>query len=342
MGKFKFILPLFAVLFLLAASGVFAHHREKVLGVSTQSSDLLFPEEVTAGPGAILPNSPFFVFDTIWQKVKLFTARSAEDKATVRAQIAGERLAELRIMLSQNDPDGIAIALSQIQKEAQQASTELSQSAANGQNVEEAAKELNEAIKLQRKVLGLLATQTDGQLRLQIKAARESLKQSKIEVEDELPEELLEDEIENELEDEIEEDADEVEDLTEDLEDQIEELQQQASESAKKQEKKRTEAIKKAIEAKNEQLKKETELLFKEEKLEQETNKKQQEILREKAKKAAEAARELKERAEENNSDSQGASTNSGSSSSSDQSSSSNSNSGSGSSGSGSGGGRDD
>ncbi|MEK9176110.1 MAG: DUF5667 domain-containing protein [Patescibacteria group bacterium] len=294
MGKLKFILPLFFAFFLLAASSSFAHHRGKVLGVSTQSSDLVFPE-VSAGPGAILPDSPFFVFDTIWQKVKLFSARSAEDKAKVRAQIAGERLAELRIMLSQNDPDGIAIALSQMEQEAQQSSTELSQAAASGQNVEEAAKELNEAIKLQRKVLGLLANQTDGQLRLQIKAAREALKLSKVEVEDELPEELLEDEIENELEDEIEEDADEVEDLTEELEDQIEELQEQASESAKKIDKKRVEAIKKAIEKKNEELKKENELLQKAEKQQAEFAKKQQKLLREKAKKAAEAAKELTE-----------------------------------------------
>lgn len=338
MGKIKFILPLFVVLFLLAASGVFAHHRERVLGVSTQSSDLLFPEEVTAGPGAILPDSPFYVLDTFWQQVKLLIARNPEDKAKVRAQIAGERLAELRIMLSQNDPAGIDKALAQLTKETEEAANELSNASASGKEVGEAAKQLNEAIKIQRSILGRLSDQSTGALRLKFKATREVLKASKIEVEDELPEDLLEDEIENELEDEIEEDAQDAQDLAESLEEQIEELQKQASESAKKQEKKRAEAIKKAIETKNEQLKKETELLFKEEKLEQETNKKQQEILREKAKKAAEAARELKERAEENNAEKNpGSNTNSGSSSSSDQSSSSNSNSGSGSSNSGSG-----
>ena len=220
----KLAVPILVLLLVtLIATPSFANHRGRVLGESTQAAELDFPG-VSSGPGAILPNSPFFVFDTVWQKVKLFTARSAEDKAIVRAQIAGERLAELRIMLSQNDPDGIAIALSQIQKEAQQASTELSQSAANGQNVEEAAKELNEAIKLQREILGKLANQTTGSLRLQLKTTREELKASKVEVEDELPDELLENEIEDELKDEIEEDLEEVDDLSDEIEDNQNEL----------------------------------------------------------------------------------------------------------------------
>ena len=279
----------------MTASGAFAHHREKVLGVSTQSSDLSFPEEVTAGPGAILPDSPFYVLDTFWQQVKLSIARSPEDKAKVRAQIAGERLAELRIMLSQNDPAGIDRALTQLTKETEDAANELSNASASGKEVGEAAKQLNEAIKIQRDILGKLSDQSAGTLRLKFKTTREALKASKVEVEDELPDDLLENEIEEELENEIEDDAHEAEDLTGALEEQIGELQKQASESAKKQEKKRAEAILKAIEAKNGQLKKETEALLKAEKKETEEARKQQESLREKAKRAAEAARELKE-----------------------------------------------
>ena len=295
MGKIKLAIPLLVALFFLTASGAFAHHREKVLGVSTQSSDLSFPEEVTAGPGAILPDSPFYVLDTFWQQVKLSIARSPEDKAKVRAQIAGERLAELRIMLSQNDPAGIDRALTQLTKETEDAANELSNASASGKEVGEAAKQLNEAIKIQRDILGKLSDQSAGTLRLKFKTTREALKASKVEVEDELPDDLLENEIEEELENEIEDDAHEAEDLTGALEEQIGELQKQASESAKKQEKKRAEAILKAIEAKNGQLKKETEALLKAEKKETEEARKQQESLREKAKRAAEAARELKE-----------------------------------------------
>ncbi len=347
MGKIKLAIPLLVALFLLTASGAFAHHREKVLGVSTQSSDLSFPEEVTAGPGAILPDSPFYVLDTFWQQVKLSIARSPEDKAKVRAQIAGERLAELRIMLSQNDPAGIDRALTQLTKETEDAANELSNASASGKEVGEAAKQLNEAIKIQRDILGKLSDQSAGTLRLKFKTTREALKASKVEVEDELPEDLLENEIEDELENEIEDDAHEAEDLTEALEDQIEELQKQASESAKKQEKKRAEAILKAIEAKNDQLKKETEALLKAEKKETEEAKKQQESLREKAKKAAEAARELKEQASSGNEETSnsGSSSNSGSGGGSSSSGSSNSGSGSSNSGSGSsgsGGGDDD
>lgn len=233
MGK-KITVSLIVVLlfFSIVVSPSFAHHRARVLGESTQAAELVFPQ-VSAGPGFLLPDSPFYIFDVVWQKIKIATAFSEEAKAKVHTQVAGERLAELRIMLSRNNPEGIAIALSQMQKEADSASQNLSDASAKGENVEEAAKTLNEAIKLQRKVLGLLANQTDGQLRLQIKATREALKQSKIEVEDELPDELLEKEIEEQEKDELEEDIDEALDLTEDIEDEFEDEDKEASKAAK-------------------------------------------------------------------------------------------------------------
>ncbi len=240
MGKKLVVLSLVFCLFLIAAYPTFANHRREVLGESTQAAELIFPQ-VSAGPGFLLPDSPFYIFDVIWQKIRVATAFSSEGKAKIHAQVAGERLAELRIMLSRNNPEGISIALSQMQKEADSASQNLSDAGAAGEDVEEAAKTLNEAIKLQRKVLGILAGQTGGQLRLQIKATREALKLSKTEVEDELPDELLENEIEEQEKDELEEDIEDALDLAEDIEDELEDGDKQASRDAKQ----ATESLKK-------------------------------------------------------------------------------------------------
>ncbi|KKR15438.1 MAG: hypothetical protein UT87_C0012G0039 [Candidatus Levybacteria bacterium GW2011_GWC1_40_19] len=252
MGK-KVLIVFFGIsIFLLVASSSFAHHKARVLGESTQAADLVFPNTVTAGPGFILPDSPFFVLDNIWQKLKLVTAFSPEAKAKIRAQIAGERLAELRIMLSRNNPEGIATALSQIESDATLAAKELSDASASGENVEEAAKELNEAIKLQREVLGILSGQTRGFLRLEIKAARESLRSSKVEVEDELPEELLEDEINEAEEEGFDEDIEDALELTEDIEDGIE-LDEDEDGEASGEAKNATESLKKLQDIANEQ-----------------------------------------------------------------------------------------
>lgn len=265
-----------------------AHHKELVLGESTASSQLVFPP-VTAGPGFILPDSPLFFLDQVFQAVRLVSALDAQSKAKVRAQIAGERLAELRVMLTRNSEQGTTTALTQLTKEADMAAKALSEAAASGQDVSLLARQLNETIKTQRQVLGSLENQTRGTLRLELKAARRALKEAKVEVEDELPEGELEKEIEENLHDEIEEEVEEADDSVQELERSLEELNRQASEAGRKALKRREEALKKAIEERNEQLRKNQERLLEAEK------KKQGELLRVQKTAASEARKAVEE-----------------------------------------------
>lgn len=214
MVKVKFVFPLFAGLFLLAASPAFANYKEMVLGESVEPADIVFPEDITYGPGLFLPDSPLYSLDLIWQKVKLAVSFSPEAKAKVNARVAGERLAELRIMLAKNNLTGINTVLAQIEKDADSASKELSDSSASGRNVEDAAKELNEALKAERRVLVSLADQSGGDLSLRFQTTRKSLLKSKLAIDDELPADLLANEIKAELENEAEVNLEESEKLT--------------------------------------------------------------------------------------------------------------------------------
>lgn len=286
-------LPIFLALliFLISAPPALAHHRQQVLGVATPSSELVFPP-VTSGPGFILPDSPLFFLDRFSQQVRLFLAFSSEGRAKVRAQIAGERLAELRIMLERQNPEGINVALSQLTKEVGFAAKDLSDAAAQGADVKLLAKQINEDIKFQRKLLNLVADQTRGVLKLQLKAARQSLKEAKLEVEDELPEDELENEIEEGLADEIENEVEEASESARKVEADLLKLERKASEATAKALNRRQEAIQKAIEKRDEVLKKAEEKLL-------EAEKKKQEGLLKAQKKAAEQAQEALKRAQE-------------------------------------------
>lgn len=279
------------VFFLILATVAHAHHKSRVLGESTSASELVFPP-VTSGPGYILPDSSFYFLDQAFQNVRLAFALSAQKKAEVRYQIAGERLAELRIMLSRNDPHGIDIALSNLTNEMDLAADHLSEAAASGNEVTELAKLLNDSIKTQRQILGTLENQTNGSLRFEFKAARTALKESKVEIEDELPEDELENEIADDLEEEIDEGIHEASESASGLSHAIDVLTKLASEAAVRSQTRREEALRHAIEVKNEALIKQEERLLKEE------QKKHEELL-DASEKAAEQARKTVEDAHE-------------------------------------------
>jgi len=343
---------LVVVIFLSFAISTYAHHQRQVLGDATIASELVLPP-VTSGAGFILPDSPLFFLDKLFQQIRLVLAFTPERKAKTHAQIAGERLAELRIMLERNDSDGISIALSNLTQEVSQMSRVLSDAAANGRDISLLAKQFNETIKSQRKVLGILKDQTDGVLKLQIKTAREALKTAKIEIEDELAEDELENEIEEDLNEEIEDEVEEATRSAKRLDHAIDVLSKLASQAAEKRQIRREEALRHAIEVKEEALRKQEEKQLELEKKKEEKLLKAKEKFikktREAVEKAHEAAREFQEAQDEINeregpSENSGrGSSNFGSGSSSSNDSKDNSGSGSsGSSGSGSSGSDDD
>lgn len=282
-----------------------AHHKKAVLGETTEATDVNFPP-VSSGPGLILPDSPFYFLDHLKQNTRLFFAFGNDDKARVRAAIAGERLSELRIMMVRADTDGINTALDQLARENRLAAEHLGEAQAEGKDVEELAMEINTSIKQQREILGIAEEQSSGELRIRFELARQSLRESKIEVEDALPEDELQKEIEDALYDVIEEDLEDAQGSSKRLERALAVLTEQASKSAGSNLSRRQEALQKAIENKNETLRRLEERrlsaeLEKQEKIAEEQEKAAEEVQKasENVEKAAQRVREAQQRLQE-------------------------------------------
>lgn len=279
------------VLFLvfLASSGdvALAHHRERVLGAQDSTVSQIPP--TAEGPGLILPDSPLFFMDQLKQNVRLLFAFTAENKARVRADIAGERMAELRFMLSKNNKQGINTALQGVTENLQKSAEALSQAQLSGRNVASLAKGINLDIKRKQEAFDVLEATSKKDLQFKVKAVQEELLQAKVKVEDALPEQELENEIEDDLHRLTEDEVEDASRSAQRIEHQLDELDRQASESAEKALQRRTEAIKKAVEQRNDLLRKTAENNFEIE------HKKQEELLKVKGKAASEARKAVEE-----------------------------------------------
>lgn len=279
-----FSLVVLLFLLVLPSRAVAFQHQilNEVLGDSTSSALPQLPP-TAEGPGLILPDSPLFFLDQFKQNVRLLFAFSPEAKAKVHAEIAGERLAELRFMLAKNNMQGVNTDLQGIAQNLQAASNDVSAAQFAGKDVKVLAKEINDNIKAKQKTLDTLEKKTNGSLNLEVAQVQESLFESKVQVEDSLPDDVLENEVREDLTRKIEQRVNDASESAKLLKKDLDELQKEASDSAKKSLERRQEALKKAIEKSDETLRKVQEKLF-------ENEKKKQEKLFEAQEKAAEQA----------------------------------------------------
>lgn len=288
------------VIFLPTAS--YAHHKQRVLGVSTspagESSEIQIPATVE-GPGFILPDSPFFFLDKIKQNVRLAFAFSPENKARIYSDIAGERMAEFRIMLIKNNANGVRNSLGSISDNLEKSADELDNAKLSGRDVSALAKTLNQRIKTKQQALDILEKQTNGELKDLVGASQNSLLESKIKVEDSLTEEELNNEIKDDLNRLVERKIEESSNSAKELEKSIGELQKEASLSATKELRKREGVIKRAIEEKNEELRKTEEKRLEQERKKQEKRLKLQEESAKEVKRTVEEARKAAEKFKE-------------------------------------------
>ncbi|MBI2195868.1 MAG: hypothetical protein HYU48_02385 [Candidatus Levybacteria bacterium] len=192
-----FGISLFLVLFLVLPSSALAYNTA-VLGDAT-SSAVPSIAPTAEGPGLILPDSKLFFLDELKQKVRLFLAFRPEAKAKVHADVAGERLAELRIMLARNDPKGVRIALAGLSENLAGASDQIYQAQLSGRDIKALAKAINLSIRRQQDALDSLAEQATGDLKAQVNLAQTVAFRAKLRVADSLPA----DEQQNELLDDL-------------------------------------------------------------------------------------------------------------------------------------------
>lgn len=245
---YAFFLSFFLLTFPLTPA--FAAHHD-VLGAST--SDLSVPPTVE-GPGFILPDSPFYFLDGLKQQVRLFLAFSPEKKAEVHADVAGERLAELRVMLAKNNQAGAVKALDGIGTNLQQAANDLEDAKLQGKDTSKIAESINTSIKEKQDALDTIESQGGDLLKARVNVTQEALKDAKLGVDASLPGDLMAQELENDINREIETEVNDASQSAQGLERALDVLNKLASEAAQKNQTSREEALKKAIEQKNELL----------------------------------------------------------------------------------------
>jgi len=287
---FLLSVSLTSVIIVLSANSASAHHQEEVLGVA-QAATLSIPP-TSEGPGLILPDSPLFFLDKLKQQIRLFLAFTPEEKAKIHAAIAGERLAELQIMLSRNNVRGIRIDLQGVSDNLKAASLDLDNAKLTGRNISLLAKETNDLIKEKGEKLSILESKATGEIKAQVQGAREALKAAKVKVEDNLPADLLKNEVEADLDREIEDHINNATGSARGISHAIDVLTRLASESGQREQSHRREALMHAIEVKNDALRKQEEKLI-------ERENKAREKLIEAKQKALKEARKAASRIEE-------------------------------------------
>jgi len=192
------LLPLL-VLFLVGSTGfVFANHQTDVLGDSVAAVNPQIPP-TSDGPGLLLPDSPLFFLDKMKQQIRVIFALTPEAKAKVYADIAGERMAELRFMLARNNKEGIDIDLAGVTQNLQKAADSLAQAHLLGRDVSFLAIAINDNMKHKQQSFDVLGSSSNQEIASKARAVQESLLSAKVAVENVLPEDRKQTEIADDL-----------------------------------------------------------------------------------------------------------------------------------------------
>lgn len=178
--------------------GVVATHLQDVLGDTTTSINPQIPPTV-GGPGLLLPDSPLFFLDQAKQEVRVALSFTPEARAKIYADVASERLAELRFMLAKNDKKAIRVALEGVYDNFQNAAEELDQAQLSGRSITDLSKQINDLIHEHQKALDSLESRATGLLKSQVAVAQKSLLISKVSIEEHLKAEDLAEEVRYDL-----------------------------------------------------------------------------------------------------------------------------------------------
>lgn len=193
------------VFLLLVSRPVSAHNRGLVLGEKT----FLPSVPLAAGPGFLLPDSPFYFLDNFLDELKVFFTFTPVARANLRLRLAAEKLAELQILLARQSPPGLEVALSRLTANLEETGKILKKEAGKGKDVSGLAHDLNEGIDQQQEFLESLAELASPQERFLFKNAQARIAQAELEVEEKLGKEEFESELIEELTEGVKEETEE-------------------------------------------------------------------------------------------------------------------------------------
>ncbi len=183
------------VFLFLFTTPALAHNRGLVLGAKTQNP----VPPLSAGPGILLPDSPFWELDVLRDQLKLFLTVKPQERAMLEMRLVGERLAELKILLAQTNPQRVDKALDNLVGHVASARGILQSEKAKGEDVSLLAHDLNQALNQEQEFLDALAATSRPREQFLLRHAQVQVTEDEILVENELGLKEKEDETLKEL-----------------------------------------------------------------------------------------------------------------------------------------------
>ncbi len=178
---------------------------KEVPGTSANISDVVFPP-ITAGPGHILPDNPFYFLDKLYQEFRLVLVFTPENRAELHTQIAQERLAELRVEAARNNQQGVDKALLELEHEAMAGAQDIRDAASQGKEVTQLARNIHQALTDYRSAVEIVEAQVpDTAFAQKLAATSDVLRDARVISEDALPQSDIEHEIAANIDTEVDE-----------------------------------------------------------------------------------------------------------------------------------------
>ncbi|MEK7182134.1 MAG: DUF5667 domain-containing protein [Patescibacteria group bacterium] len=130
--------------------------------------------QVTLPSAGLTPESPFYFLDRLGENLRQFFTFNPEAKAKLQIEFAGERIAEIKIMVEKKgvNAKGLAIAESLLQANVAYAAEIVNEEKTSGKDVSALAKTLNDEFDTRDKLL----EQTFKDAKAQLKAQRKEIK----------------------------------------------------------------------------------------------------------------------------------------------------------------------
>jgi len=130
--------------------------------------------QVTLPSAGLTPESPFYFLDRLGENLRQFFTFNPETKAKLQIEFAGERIAEIKVIVEEKgiDAKGLAIAQALLQSNVAYAADIVSKEKISGKDVSALAKTLNDEFDARDKLL----EQTFKDAKAQLKAQRKEIK----------------------------------------------------------------------------------------------------------------------------------------------------------------------
>jgi len=131
------------------------------------------PQVVLPSAG-LTPESPFYFLDRLGENLRQFFTFNPEAKAKLQIEFAGERIAEIKVIVEEKgiDAKGLAIAQALLQSNVAYAADIVNEEKVSGKDVSALAKTLNDEFDARDKFL----EQTFKDAKMQLKAERKEIK----------------------------------------------------------------------------------------------------------------------------------------------------------------------